>query len=80
VIRSLCLARAEAGVRRPAGRCDLLVRGDGARFAVLTSHAAEKLAVRPRIDDGGTLTMLDGSTVDGGVSIDPFGIMVLENT
>jgi hypothetical protein len=47
---------------------------------VPASHAAEKLAVRPRIDGGGRLTMLDGSTVDGGISIDPFGIMVLENT
>jgi hypothetical protein len=58
----------------------MLVRDDGTRFPVPASHAAEKLAVRPRIDGGGRLTMLDGSTVDGGISIDPFGIMVLENT
>lgn len=68
------------GFDDPRVACDVLVRDDGTRFAVLASHAAEKLAVRPRIDGGGRLTMLDGSTVDGGVSIDPFGIMVLENT
>lgn len=76
---------AHAGARRlvtvddPRVACDLLVRDDGTRFAVLASHAAEKLTVRPRIEGGGTLSTLDGSTVDGGVSIDPFGIMILEN-
>ena len=75
---------AHAGVRRPVSvddprvACDLLVRDDGTRFAVLASHAPQKLTVVPEIDGGGTLTTLDGGRVSGGVTIDPFGIMILE--
>ncbi|HWG02752.1 MAG TPA: cellulase family glycosylhydrolase [Trebonia sp.] len=76
-----------AGVRRPVAvddprvACDVLVRDDGVRFAVLASHAAESLTVKPVVDGGipgGTLAALDGGKVSGGVTIDPFGIVVLE--
>jgi endo-1,4-beta-mannosidase len=76
-----------AGVRRPLATedprvaCDVLVRDDGARFAVLVSHAAEPVTVKPAIDggtSGGTLTTLDGSKASGGVTLEPFGVAVLE--
>jgi endo-1,4-beta-mannosidase len=76
-----------AGVRRPLAiddprvACDVLVRDDGARFAVLVSQAAESVTVKPAIDggtSGGTLTTLDGSKASEGVTIDPFGVVVLE--
>ena len=44
-----------AGVRRPVTvddprvACDVLVRDDGTRFAVLASHADEQLTVKPRL-------------------------------
>jgi endo-1,4-beta-mannosidase len=77
---------AEAGVRRPvtAGdprvACDLLVRDDGARFAVLASHAGEPLTVRPELGEGERLATLDEAEVVETVTMSPFGIIVLEVT
>lgn len=78
---------AEAGVQRPVTvtdpqvACDLLIREDGTRFAVLISHAAQPLSLKPVIDQGesgGTLTTLDGDRLTEGVVMGPFGIMVCE--
>ncbi|MGZ4432014.1 MAG: glycoside hydrolase 5 family protein [Trebonia sp.] len=77
---------AEAGVRRPVTvgdprvACDLLVRDDGARFAVLASHAGERLTVRPRLGEGERLATLDEAEVVETVTMSPFGIIVLEVT
>ena len=74
---------AHAGVRRllsvddPRVACDTLVRDDGARFAVLASHAAEALDVKPVLADGLTLATLDGEDVSGAVTLGPFGVRVL---
>jgi endo-1,4-beta-mannosidase len=57
--------------------CDTLVRGDGARFAVLASHAAEPLDVKPVLAGGRTLATLDGEDVSGAVTLGPLGIRVL---
>jgi len=52
------LAR-HAGARRaitvddPRGACDTLIRDDGTLFAVLASHAAEPLTVKPALGCGG---------------------------
>jgi hypothetical protein len=73
---------AHAGVRRvisvddPRVACDTLVRGDGARFAVLASHAAEPLDVKPVLAEGRTLATLDGEDVSGAVTLGPLGIRV----
>jgi endo-1,4-beta-mannosidase len=70
-----------AGVRRPVSvddprvACDVLVRDDGARFAVLASHADETLTLKPVLA-GGKLATLDGSDVVDTVTMDPFGINV----
>ncbi len=77
---------AEAGVRRPVTvgdprvACDLLVRDDGARFAVLASHAGERLTVRPGLGEGDRLATLDEAEVVETVTMSPFGIIVLEVT
>jgi endo-1,4-beta-mannosidase len=74
---------AHAGVRRlmsvddPRVACDTLVRADGARFAVLASHAAEALDVKPVLAQGRTLATLDGEDVSGAVTLGPFGVRVL---
>jgi hypothetical protein len=74
---------ASAGVRRPVWvndprvTCDSLVRDDGARFAVLASHAAEPLDVKPVLGDGGTLAAVDGADCGGAVTLDAFGVKVL---
>jgi endo-1,4-beta-mannosidase len=74
---------AHAGVRRPVTvddprvTCDTLVREDGARFAVLASHAAEPLEVKPALADGYALATLNGEDVSGAVTLGPFGIRVL---
>jgi endo-1,4-beta-mannosidase len=79
-----------AGVRRPLAvdepgvACDVLVHRDGTRYAVLASHAAEKLTVKPAY--GGTrehapplgLTPLGESAVVDTVTLGPFGIQVLK--
>jgi endo-1,4-beta-mannosidase len=72
-----------AGVCRPLAvadprvACDVLVRDDGARFAVLVSQAAEPVTVRPVVE-GGALTTLDGSEAGEEVTLDRFGVAVLE--
>ena len=77
---------AEAGVRRPVTvgdprvACDLLVRDDGARFAVLASHAGERLTVRPELGEGDGLATLGEAEVVETVTMSPFGIIVLEVT
>jgi hypothetical protein len=64
-----------AGARRPVTvddprvACDTLVRDDGTTYAVLASHAAEPLTVTPA---------LDGIQTSDAVTLDPFGIRVVE--
>jgi len=75
---------AHAGVRRavtvddPRVACDALVREDGTCFALLASHAAEPLTVRPVVAAPGALTTLDGGQAGDGITMDPFGMSVLE--
>jgi len=69
-------------VRRPISvddpriACDVLVRDDGARFAVLVSHADEELTLKPVLTRGGRLTPLGESEVVDTVTMRPFGISV----
>jgi endo-1,4-beta-mannosidase len=71
---------AHAGVRRPVTvddprvACDTLVRDDGTTFAVLASHAAETLTLKPALAGGRALTALDRDEILAGVTLDPFGI------
>jgi endo-1,4-beta-mannosidase len=73
---------AHAGVRRPVTvddpriACDVLVRDDGARFAVLVSHADEELTVKPRLGEGERLATLDEAEAAEEVTMSPFGIIV----
>jgi hypothetical protein len=75
-----------AGVRRPVTvddprvACDMLVRDDGSRFAVLVSHDDEQLTVKPRLGEGERLATLDEAEVVETVTMSPFGIIVLEVT
>jgi endo-1,4-beta-mannosidase len=70
-----------AGVRRPVAAddtrvaCDMLVRDDGARFAVLASHSGEPLTLKPVLADG-RLAPLRGNDVVDTVTMSPFGINV----
>jgi endo-1,4-beta-mannosidase len=72
-----------AGVHRPLSAddprvaCDVLVRDDGARFAVLASHADEQLTVKPVLQGNAGLATLDGSEMIDTVTMAPFGINVL---
>ena len=43
---------------------------------MLASHADEPLTVKPGLASGGNLTTLDGTEVDEGVTLGPFGIKV----
>jgi endo-1,4-beta-mannosidase len=71
-----------AGVRRPVTvddpriACDVLVRDDGTRFAVLVSHAAEELTVRPRLGEGERLAAPDKAEAAEEVTMSPFGTAV----
>jgi endo-1,4-beta-mannosidase len=71
-----------AGVRRPVSvddpriACDLLVRDDGTRFAVLASHADEQLTIKPVLAANAGLATLDGREVIDTVTMGPFGITV----
>ena len=75
-----------AGVRRavtvddPRVASDTLVRDDGTLFAVLASHAAEALTVKPVLAAGGQLATLDGGEPEESVTLEPFGIHVLRIT
>jgi len=73
-----------AGVRRavtvddPRVACDTLVRDDGTVFAVLASHGAEPVTVKPVLPAGGGLAGLNDDEVVEGVTLPPFGIHVLK--
>jgi hypothetical protein len=73
-----------AGVRRAITvddrrvACDTLVRDDGARFAVIVSHADEPLTVKPVLPAGGRLTALDGTDATDSVTTEPFGVAILD--
>lgn len=54
----------------------MLVRNDGARFAVLVSHADEELTDRPRLGHGERLAVIDEAEVTPEVTMSPFGITV----
>jgi endo-1,4-beta-mannosidase len=75
-----------AGIRRPVTvddprvTCDMLVRDDGARFAILASHAAEPLDLKPVQSEPGSFTTLSGLDTGGTVTIEPFGVAVLAVT
>ena len=75
-----------AGVRRavtvddPRVACDTLIRDDGTLFAVLASHAAEPLTVKPALGCGGELATLDGQEAGEGVTLAPFGIKIMKVT
>jgi endo-1,4-beta-mannosidase len=70
-----------AGVRRPIAvddprvACDVLVRDDGARFAVVTSHSSEPLTLKPVLA-GDRLATLEGEEVAESVTMGPFEINV----
>ena len=70
--------RWQVTVADPRVACDTLVRDDGTSYVVLASHAAEPLTVVPVLADGGTLTTLDGIQTSDAVTLDPFGIKVVE--
>ena len=63
----------------PRVACDTLIRDDGMLFAVLASHAAEPLTVKPALD-GGELTTLEGTEAGEGVTLGSFGIKVFKVT
>jgi hypothetical protein len=77
---------AHAGVRRtvtvddPRVACDTLVRDDGTAFAVLASHGAEPITVKPVLGADSGLAALDDDEVLEGVTLPPFGINVLRIT
>jgi hypothetical protein len=64
----------------PRVASDTLVRDDGTLFAVLASHAAEALTVKPALAAGGALTTLDGEEAEEGVTLSPFGIEIMKIT
>jgi hypothetical protein len=81
-----------AGVRRPVSvdepgvACDVLEHRDGTRFAVLASHAAEELTVKPVLGGAADhkppvgLTPLGGTEVADRVTLPPFGVKVFKIT
>ena len=60
--------------------CDTLIRDGGALFAVLASHAAEQLTIKPALPGWGELTSHGGKGTAEGVELGPFGITVLSVT
>jgi hypothetical protein len=75
-----------AGVRRPIAvddprvTADVLVRDDGARFAVFASHSGEELVVKPVLPTAERLATLDDAQMVDTVTMQPFGISVFEIT
>jgi len=75
---------AHAGVRRPIAvddprvACDVLVHADGARFAVLASHAREELTLKPVLPDDDRLADLGGELAVDTVTLGPFEIRILK--
>jgi endo-1,4-beta-mannosidase len=72
-------ARRAVTVDDPRVACDTLIRDDGTLFAVLASHAAEPLTVKPGLD-GGELTTPEGTEAGEGVTLGPFGIKIFAVT
>ena len=79
-----------AGVRRPVSvpdpdvACDVLVHEDGTRYAVITSHSAKEVAVKPALGVAsakdmpvGLATLGETSILDQ-VTLPPFGIKILK--
>jgi endo-1,4-beta-mannosidase len=77
---------AHAGVRRPVTvddprvACDVLAHHDGRRFAVIASHADERLALKPVLAAGETLASLDDEQAVDTVITEPFEIKVFKIT
>ena len=75
---------AHAGVRRPIAvddprvACDVLVHADGARFAVLASHAREELTLKPVLPDDDRLADLGDELAVDTVTLGPFEIRILK--
>ena len=75
---------AHAGVRRPIAvddprvACDVLVHADGARFAVLASHACEELTLKPVLPDDDRLADLGDELAVDTVTLGPFEIRILK--
>jgi len=81
-----------AGVRRPVSvdepgvACDVLVRRDGTRFAVIASHAADEVTVKPVLGCAADrepprgLTPLGGTEIVDRVTLPPFGVKVFKIT
>jgi endo-1,4-beta-mannosidase len=79
-----------AGVRRPVSvdepgvACDVLVHRDGTRFAVIASHAAGEVTVKPVLgysaDRGAAvgLSPLGGTEMVDRVTLPPFGVKVFK--
>ena len=79
-----------AGVRRPVSvpdpdvACDVLVHEDGTRYAVITSHSAQEVAVKPALGVASAqdmpvgLAMLGETGILDQVTLPPFGIEILK--
>jgi hypothetical protein len=71
-------------VEDPEVACDVLVRHDGTRFAVITSHASEALTVKPALCAVGEpqpplgLVPLGETEILDRVTLNPFEIKVLK--
>jgi len=73
-------ARRPVTVADPRVACDTLIRDDGIVFAILASHAAEPLTVKPVVSADGGLMTLDGQETVAGITLGPFAIEVFEVT
>jgi hypothetical protein len=77
---------AHAGVRRPVSvddprvACDVLTHHNGTRFAVIASHADERLALKPALAPGETLATLDEEQAVDTFITGPFEIKVFKIT
>ena len=77
---------AHAGVRRPVSvddprvACDVLAHHDGTRFAVIASHADERLALKAALAPGETLATLGEEQAVDTFSTGPFEIKVFKIT
>jgi endo-1,4-beta-mannosidase len=74
---------AHADVRRPVTvddpriGTDILRHASGRRFAWLVSQAEDQVAAKPALAAGLRLRDLDGTAVDGSVTLPPYGVRVL---
>jgi hypothetical protein len=74
----------EAGVSRPVTvadsrvAVDRLVHEDGRTFVWLVSQAREPMSVKPVLPGGARLLSLEGSEEVETVSLEPYGVAVLE--